>query len=247
VSTFDRATVRATILAVGVALAGLLAGNGFARGRSADRFVTVKGVTEKEVRADVAIWPLRLVAADNDLTAANAKVAKSLVGVREFLIRHGIDTSRVELTDFSVNDAEANQYGGERKVTSRYIVHQTMLIRSDKPDLVLSASQQISELASIGVAISSGNSEYGPGGGGPTFVFTGLNKLKPPMIAEATARAREAAEQFAHDSHSDLGGIRQANQGIFEILPRDQAPGITQESEIAKIVRVVATIDYYLK
>src|SRR5256885_12958101 len=44
------------------------------------------------------------------------------------------------------------------------------------------------------------------------------------MIADATARAREAAEQFAHDSRSELAGIRQANQGVFEILPRDQAP-----------------------
>ena len=66
--------------------------------------------------------------------------------------------------------------------------------------------------------------EYGPGG--PTYVFTKLNDLKPPMIAEATARAREAAEQFARDARSELGGIRRANQGIFEILPRDQAPGI---------------------
>ena len=66
------------------------------------------------------------------------------------------------------------------------------------------------------------------------------------MIADATARAREAASQFARDSHSDLGGIRQANQGVFEILPRDQAPGIVEASQIAKVVRVVATIDYYL-
>ena len=67
------------------------------------------------------------------------------------------------------------------------------------------------------------------------------------MIADATARAREAAAQFARDSRSDLGGIRQANQGVFEILPRDQAAGITEASQIAKTVRVVSTIDYYLK
>lgn len=84
-------------------------------------------------------------------------------------------------------------------------------------------------------------------GGGPTFVFTGLNKLKPQMIAEATARAREAAEQFARDSHSELAGIRQANQGVFEILPRDQAPGISQENQINKTVRVVSTVEYFLK
>jgi hypothetical protein len=121
-----------------------------------------------------------------------------------------------------------------------------MLIRSNQPERVLAASQQVSELAAIGVTISSGN-EFGVGAGGPTFIFSGLNQLKPQMIADATARAREAAAQFARDSHSELGGIRQANQGVFEILPRDQAPGIAQESQIAKVVRVVSTIDYYLR
>ena len=108
------------------------------------------------------------------------------------------------------------------------------------------ALNAMTALAAIGVAISSGG-EFGANSGGPTFVFSGLNKLKPEMIADATARAREAATQFARDSRSQLGGIRQANQGIFEILPRDQAPGINESSQIAKVVRVVSTIDYYLR
>ena len=103
---------------------------------------------------------------------------------------------------------------------------------------------RVSELVSKGVVLSSGG-EYG--NGGPTFVFTGLNALKPKMIGEATARAREAAEQFAHDSHSSLGGITRGSQGLFEILPRDQADGITEASQIVKTVRVVATIEYALK
>ena len=241
----DRPTVRAVIMAIGVALAGLLAGNGFARARAADRYVTVKGVSEREVRADLAIWPLHLVGADNDLTAANTKLRTSIAGVRAFLLRHGIDTSQIQMTDFSASDAYANQYASDRKPANRYVVNQTVLVRSTHPDEVLAASQQIGELAAIGVVISSGNE--GGASGGPTFIFSGLNKLKPEMIADATARAREAATQFARDSRSDLGGIRQANQGVFEILPRDQAPGITESSQIAKVVRVVATIDYYLK
>jgi uncharacterized protein len=99
-------------------------------------------------------------------------------------------------------------------------------------------------LVSAGVVLSSGE-QYG--NGGPTFIFTGLNTLKPQMIGEATARAREAAEQFAHDSHSEVGGIRQANQGVFEIQARDQAQGISEASQIMKTVRVVATVDYFLK
>ena len=95
-----------------------------------------------------------------------------------------------------------------------------------------------------GVVLSSGG-EYG--GGGPTFIFTGLNDLKPAMIAEATARAREAAEQFARDSKSRIDGIRRANQGTFEILARDRAQGITEEGQLAKTVRVVSTVDYNLE
>jgi uncharacterized protein len=245
--TLERATVPAIVLAIGVALAGLLVGNGFARGRAADRYVTVKGVAEREVCADLAIWPIRVTGADNELSVANGKLATSVAGVRDFLIRHGVDTSQVQLTGFSVADAFAEQYASDRKPTNRYVIHQTMLVRSSQPDKVLAASQQVSQLAAIGVAISSGNGEYGPGGGGPTFVFSKLNALKPSMIADATARAREAAAQFARDSHSELGEIRQANQGVFEILPRDQAPGMTEENQITKIVRVVSTIDYRLR
>ena len=96
-----------------------------------------------------------------------------------------------------------------------------------------------------GVVLTSGN-EYG-GSGGPTFVFTRLNELKPPMLDSATARARVAAQQFARNSQSNVGGIRQANQGIFEILPRDQAQGISESSQIVKTVRVVSTVEYFLR
>ena len=84
-------------------------------------------------------------------------------------------------------------------------------------------------------------------GGGPTYLFTGLSPLKPEMIAEATAEARRAAEQFAEDSGSTIGKIRQANQGVFVILARDRAMGVSEESQVNKTVRVVSTVEYYLK
>ena len=243
-ASLDRTLLSAAIIALGLTLGGFAVGNGFARARSSDRFVTVKGVAEREVRANLAIWPLRVVGADNDLTAANAKVTKNVAGVRAFLARHGVDTSQVQLAEFTVHDALANEYAPERQPANRYIIRQTMVVRSNQPDKVLAASQQVSELATIGVVVSSGTGESG---GGPTFVFSQLNQLKPAMIADATARAREAAEQFARDSRSPLGAIRQANQGVFEILARDQAPGISEEGQINKVVRVVSTIDYYLR
>ena len=241
----DRPVVAAVIVALGLAVAGTAVGVGFAKGRADSQFVTVKGVAEREVQADLAIWPLRVVAADNDLGRANASIQQSVQRLRDFLARQGIDSTQTSLQDFSVTDAYANQYGSPSQVSSRYVIRQTLVVRSDNPGVVLAASQRVPELVSAGVVLSSGN-EYG-GTNGPTFLFTKLNDVKPAMIQEATARAREAAQQFAHDANTTIGGIRRANQGIFEIQPRDQAPGISQESQVAKMVRVVSTVDYLLK
>jgi hypothetical protein len=234
--------VRPLIIALGLALGGHFIGGGFARGRS-DRYVTVKGISEREVQADLAIWPLRIVAASDNLATANAQLQESLQKIRTFLSAQQIDPTQAQLQDFSVTDAQTNQYSGGVAAGSRFVIRQTVVVRSTRPELIRAASQRVSELVSNGVVLSSGG-EYG--NGGPTFVFTGLNKLKPQMIGEATARARESAEQFARDSRSSIGGIRRASQGIFEILPRDQAEGITEASQVVKTVRVVSTIDYAL-
>ena len=93
------------------------------------------------------------------------------------------------------------------------------MVRLNKPEVVRSASQHV-RAGSAGVVLLSQGGEYGSGG--PTFIFTRLNELKPAMIGEATANARAAAEQFARDSGSTLGGIKTANQGVFVILPRDR-------------------------
>lgn len=237
-----RALLPALVLAVGIAAGGFLAGDGFARGRAAAPFVTVKGVSERDVHADLAIWPLRIVAADNDLGAANAQIRRDVDAVRSFLERHGIDPSQASLQGFSVADAATQQYRPQRPA-ARYVIHQTVVVRSPHPDKVLAASQQVAELVNAGVVLSSG----GPyGTGGPTFLFSGLTKLKPEMIAEATAHARAGAEQFARDSRSRVGGIKEASQGVFQILPRDQAQGITEASQLLKTVRVVSTIRYFL-
>ncbi|MDH4045921.1 MAG: SIMPL domain-containing protein [Gemmatimonadota bacterium] len=234
----------AIALSVGVALSGFFIGRGFVQSRTADRFVTVKGVAEREVKADLALWPIRFVAASNSLGEAQAEIARSTRQILALLGRHGIDTETMEVLGLEVQDAYANPYR-EGPVTNRFIVTQTIMVRSTEPDSIMAASQRVGDLLEAGVLLSSG---YGPGGpaGTPTFLFTRLNDYKPDMIAEATAAARQAAAQFAADSRSSLGGIRRANQGIFVILPRDQASGVTEESQLFKTIRVVATIDYYL-
>jgi hypothetical protein len=232
----------AIVLGIGIAVAGWFVGDGFVKGREADRFVTVKGVSERDVRADLALWPLRFVATNDDLGQAQATIKQSHQNVLAFLERHGIDRAAAEIQMLEVNDLLANPYRSG-STQSRYIITQTLMVRTQDTGTIEKASQAVGELVDAGVVLSS----TGGPASGPTFLFAGLNQLKPEMIAEATAEARRAAEQFAKDSGSRIGSIRRANQGVFVILARDRAPGIMEESQLQKTVRVVSTIEYCLK
>jgi hypothetical protein len=117
-------------------------------------------------------------------------------------------------------------------------------VRSVDVDAIEAASQRVGELLDAGIVLSN---DQGPQSNVPSYLFTKLNDVKPAMNAEATQNARAAAEQFAADSGSRLGGIRHANQGLFQILPRDPVAGISEEKQTDKIVRVVSTIDYLLQ
>jgi len=234
--------VAAGVLALGIAVAGWFAGRGLYEARASDRFVTVKGVAERAVEADIAVWPLTIVVSDNDLASAHEQLAKNVRATQQFLSANGILPAQVSPQGLSVVDTESNQF---RSATpgNRYTINQTLVVRSDSPMVVLSASEKVAELVAAGVVLQSGGPYQTVG---PSFVFTRLNELKPDMIAEATARAREAAAKFAQDSGATVGGIRRANQGVFQILARDKVGSIDEQHQLHKIVRVVSTIEYFL-
>ncbi|HLR25734.1 MAG TPA: SIMPL domain-containing protein [Fodinibius sp.] len=230
----------AILLTLGVILAGWFIGNGFREGRTGDRFVTVKGLSERDVKADLALWPIRFVVAGNDLNAVQGKLKQDRSKIQSFLSSHNISNDAVELQNLEVTDRTAQSYGSG-SYENRFILAQTLMVRSEDIDKIDEASQAIGDLVEAGVIL---NSDYS--GSGPTYLFNGLTELKPEMIAEATKNARSSAQQFARDAGSELGGIRRANQGIFQILARDKAPMLNEKQQIHKTVRVVSTLDYYL-
>ena len=81
------------------------------------------------------------------------------------------------------------------------------------------------------------------------YTFTKLNNIKPAMVAEATRDARASAQQFAKDSDTSVGGIKQATQGYFSVEARDgdSGGGWGVSDTPFKKVRVVTTVDFYLR
>jgi hypothetical protein len=145
----------ALLLAVSIALSGWFIGRGFVRGRTADRYVSVKGVSERDVQANMALWPLRFVSTDDNLARAQQKFDESKQAVIAFLGKQGIDASNVELQFFEVTDILANPYRGDGTVTSRYIISGTLMVRVDDPALVQKATQDVGSLVQSGVTTSS--------------------------------------------------------------------------------------------
>ena len=231
----------ALLIGVGLALGGWLVGSGFVESRLGVRSVTVKGLAEREIRADLAIWPLRFVATGNELATVRDKIAADEKTVRQFVAQGELGDATVDVAGFEVTDALAQVYRSG-PVESRFVMAQTLVVRSPDVDRVAALAQRVGELVSAGVVLSSD----GGAAGGPVYLFTSLNAAKPDMVAEATRNTRASAEQFAADSGSNLGGIRSASQGVFQILARDDAPGLMEPYQIAKRLRVVSTVEYFL-
>jgi hypothetical protein len=234
--------VGACVVALGIALAGWSIGEGFRAGREADRYAVVKGLAERDVVADLALWPIRFVVTNNDLAAAQKEIGDDTQRLVSFLGRLGIPADAVAVDHFSVTDLLAERYRSG-PVDSRYILEKGLMVRTQSVAKVAAASQQLGDVVAEGVVLSSSD---GSQTGGPSYVFTQLNAIKPDMIAEATRNARAAAEKFAADSGVKVGEVRRASQGIFEILARDEAPGVFEQSQLHKKVRVVSTLEFSL-
>ncbi|MDY6943319.1 MAG: SIMPL domain-containing protein [Pseudomonadota bacterium] len=228
-------------VALGIAVAGIATGYGFYAGRTDARYVTVKGLAEREVRANLALWSLEVIANGDDLPAVQRQIETSTVAVRRFVEAGGLPADALSLTTLEVTDRLSNPYQ-QQTGGPRFILRQGVIIRSEDVERVASLNGQVGELARQGVVLGSRDQSSGV-----SYLFTRLNDIKPEMLKAATANARAAAEQFAEDSGSPLGGIRRANQGVFVIKPRDAVRYADETTQIHKIVRVVSTVQYFLE
>ena len=237
------------LLALGLIAGGWLQGAQIKATKLSDRYVSVKGLVERTVKSDLAIWPISYKEAGDELPAVYGKTESDKKAILEFLDQQGIKTSEIELGVVRVVDNQANEYGGGTRAARRYIVEQEITVRTSRVDQVAAAAQKTMQLLQKGIVLS-GNPNQGL-----AYKFTGLNSIKPDMITEATRNARAAADRFASDSGSKVGSIRQANQGVFSILPADQGSdpgesgetgGNTGDSSLMKTVRIVTSVQYYL-
>lgn len=229
--------VAAALLALSIIVGGYLLGDGLRRARMADRAVTVRGLAERNVTADLATWTIAYSEQGSELGPVQAAVDEKREAVRAFFKRHGFTDQ-----DLSDTGASVNQFYDNNRGQNSVTVRQKIQLRTKDVMRARGAFARQADLIRGGVALEEGS--------GMVYSFTRLNRIKPEMIAEATRNARESALQFARDSGTGVGGIRSATQGYFSIGARDgdvdgEGGSSAGDSPFQK-VRVVTTVDFYL-
>lgn len=227
----------ALILGSSLVVAGFFISQTLLKAKQLERYVTVKGLSEREVEADLAIWPIQLSLASNELSKLENDLKKQSGILNKFFMEHGFREDEISVGSPSIQDVRANIYGGNQGTQPyRYIAKTDFTIRTSELAKLQDAVADISSIIGQGIILGSKNYwqqiEY---------LYTGLNDIKPDMIEEATKNAREAAEKFARDSGSKVGKIKSASQGLFTIQDRDVNTGHIKK------VRVVNTVVFYLE
>ena len=223
-------------LIIGLGVFGFQIGRAVRLGREFDRYLSVKGLSEREVKATLVIWPIRFAVTAQDLGALKSAMETNRAQVLAFLAERGIEAKEVSLGLPMVQDREDERIQSNRPALARYRGVVPLVVRSTNVDVVKKAIQGADALLEKGISLV--GSEMGDR---TEFVFNAVNEIKPDMIREATANARAAAEKFAQDSKSKVGRIRKATQGALEIEDRDAA------SPEKKVLRVVTTVDFFLE
>lgn len=232
--------IAASLIGLGLLAGGFFPGYYYYHAKMDDRTVSVKGLAERDVKSDLALWTIRFQSADNEIIKAKREVESQQRKIMRFLTKAGFSADEVLVQGLTMQDAYAETYREKSTISARYTLTQNLLVRTNKVDLVQKSYPNIGELVSIGV-------NFAAYGNGVSYVYTKLNEVKPEMLREATLNARKAADEFARNSGSEVGDIRHANQGVFSITAREQNTDQPENTQIDKRVRVVSTIEYFLK
>lgn len=247
--------VSAVILSVGIFGGGFEIGKSLYNSKLLNRSITVKGIAERDVKADLGVWDINYREVSNDLVEGNKRLQHDQELVIAFLKQHGFTDQEISAQPVKVEDRLANVYQQSGAAadanTNRYVTTSGVRVRTIRVELIQQVYQLSSALLQQGVPLAFESAVLNPN---PSYYFSGLDKIRPQMMSDATKSARTVAEQFASDSGTHLRDIVHASQGVFQVMSADSSTLSSDWNSsdsalgtINKKVRLVTTIDYRLK
>ncbi len=202
--------------------------------------IYVKGCAEKEIQSDFVIWRGTINTMASTQIEAYEKLEKNLNQLRQYLLSQGINAEQVEYSSISTSIIYGrNDQGHTTNKIEAYELNQSFSIASSDITRVAKIARDITSLIKEGVSINSYS---------PQFLYLKLDELKISMLGEAAKDARSRAEELVSKSGSQVGSLRSAQQGVFQITPVFSSSvsdyGEFDTSSVGKKIKAVVTMEY---
>ncbi len=223
------------LIAAGAALGGYFIASGLVASAPNEAFVTAQGVAEREVIADLAVWPLSVAASGDDPVLVQDALDAGVASVQAFLEDRGIDSAEVTLGALSVDDRGLEDAA---PLERRFVMRQPMTVRTGNVNSVAEARVTLGEL------VRGGNTSVETAE--PAYLYTTLEELRTELLAEAARNARANVERLAAEAGAQASLLRDAEHGALRLTPREPAPGAAETDQIFKRVSMSVTLTFSL-
>jgi len=237
----------AVVLALGVIVVAAVLGAQFRNIGAARQTISVKGLAEKQVRADLAEWTISVSVKGATFPETLGKIRKEMPELRKFLEAQGLPgAALVETSESITPNMEQEESPGAhwRTVQKGFLGSNGIVVTSSDLDQVARVRKAAVQFKADGHSI-----EYAE----PLYLVSHLEQVKMSLIGAATRDARARAEEFAKNGGVKAGRMRSASQGAFNILApgagadASEYGGTYDTTTVDKLARVVVTIEYAIE
>ena len=211
--------------------------------------ISVKGLAEKPVKADLAEWTLGIKVLGPTFADALKKSRAVFPELRQFLTSQGFDAASMRDTSETVTEhfvQEESARGNMRSVQQGFEAQQSVVLTTNDLAKVDAAYKAIVQFQADGHPVTYSR---------PLYLVSNLEEVKMSLIGAATQNAKTRAQEFAKNGNVQVGLMRSASQGSFYVLPDGGSTdvddygygGVYDKTSIDKKARVVVTIEYAIE
>ncbi|TVQ46186.1 MAG: SIMPL domain-containing protein [Gloeocapsa sp. DLM2.Bin57] len=232
-----------TILSLSLVISSWIATTGLKTIRRADDVLVVTGSAKQPITSDYIIWRFSVSTQQQDPQSAYQDLMRQTAILRAYLKTQQVPDEVITVSaieSYSIPEVDYN--GRETGEILAYRLTQRFEIRSSDVDKYTDLSQTSSELLAQGINLYSES---------PQYLYTQLDQLRVEMVAEATKDAKARAEAIAESTGIEVGSLRAARTGVFQITSRNSTDvsdyGIYDTSSVEKDITAVVSVTLAIK
>ncbi|MCC6476825.1 SIMPL domain-containing protein [bacterium] len=231
------------LLALGIVAASFILGNKLVEMRKAGDMISVTGSAKRPIVSDLIQWNGSVSASDDTQQKAYAAVKAYGERVAQFCRENGVIES--ELSMKPAITEQIQEYTNNGYTTGKILgfrVYLNFVVSSSRVEVIEEVIKRSDQLISEGVPLTAYGAQY---------LYTKLADMRIEMLGDAMKDALARAKVLAESSDSELGDLRDARMGVFQVTPRNSTDvsdygyydTSSKEKDITAVVKASYSLD----